>query len=193
MTHDLTLFADANATVVPPRRVNWPERRALIERTYPDALSPDLEAIIADDVQFERMMRDILKYAQAEAGRDGPRPNLDWDKGMASWRQITGQDFTGLPFAVAFREIARDRQGRPHALSLIASKTGISRSRVHRLINGAEDPDVEVMVAVAGAYGKKPQFFNEYRALVIAKHVTAALAANPEYSAAVYRKVAGRP
>lgn len=175
----------------PGKRVDWQERRGLIRTEFPEAVEPDWGDVLNDDAAFERMMRDILKFAQAEQGRDGPRPNLDWDKGMQTWREITGQDFTGLPFQQAFREIARDRSGREHSLSHISNKTGISRSRVHRLITGREAPDMQVMALIAGGYGKKPQFFAEYRAEIIAQRVISILARNPEYSAVVYRKVVG--
>lgn len=183
---DLAVFADRNS---PGKRVNWDERRALLIEQFPAAGDQDWSEIAAMDSAFERMLQDILKYDQREQGRDGPRPNLDWEKGIQSWRQITGQDYTGLAFPQAFRVVARDRSGRAHSLSTIARKTGISRSRVHRLINGHEEPDLQSIALVAAAYGKKPSFFAEYRAEIIARRLITILAANPEYSVSVYRKV----
>lgn len=183
---DLAVFHEQN---IPGRRVNWDERRQLVVEQFPAADEQDWAEIAAVDTAFERMLQDILKYDQREQGRDGPRPNLDWDKGIRSWRQITGQDYTGLPFPQAFRAVARDRSGRAHSLSTIAHKTGISRSRVHRLINGHEEPDLQSMALVAAAYGKKPSYFVEYRAEIIARRLVAVLVANPEYSVSAYRKV----
>lgn len=183
---DLSVFADRN---VPGKRVNWDERRTLVVDQFPATGQPDWDDLTSEDVAFERMLQDILKYDQAEEGRSGPRPNLDWEKGIRSWRQITGQDYTGLPFPQAFRAVARDRSGRAHSLTTIAHKTGISRSRVHRLINGHEQPDLQSIALVASAYGKKPSFFAEYRAEVIARRLVAILAENPEFSVSVYRKV----
>lgn len=183
---DLAVFQERN---VPGKRVNWDERRPLIAEQFPSTEEQNWPEITGDDIAFERVIQDILKYDQREQGRDGPRPNLDWDKGIRSWRQITGQDYTGLPFHQAFRAVARDRAGRAHSLTTIARKTGISRTRVHLLINGQQEPDLQSIALVAQAYGKKPSFFAEYRAEIIARRLVAVLAANPEYSVSVYRKV----
>lgn len=185
---DLLVFIEANERPA-GERVNWQERRVLIGREYPIILNPDLDGVFADDLAFERLMRDILKKDQAEEGRDGPRPNLDWDKGIQSWRELTGQDFTGLPFHQAFRVLAHGTNGKPHTIRQIANKTGVPKSRVHRLLAGVEEPDLATIVAVAAAYGKKPQFFAEYRCQVIIDHLRVVLEQNPEYSANVYRKV----
>lgn len=173
----------------PGKRVVWDDRRVIVNEHFPSTAEKDWPELAGDDEAFERMLQDILKVDQAETGRSGPRPNLDWDKGIRSWRQITGQDYTGLPFHQAFRAVARDRSGRVHSMTTIANKTGISRSRVHRLINGAEEPDLQAIALVAQAYGKKPSFFAEHRAEIIARRVIAVLAQNPEYSVSVYRKV----
>lgn len=183
---DLAVFVERN---VPGKRVNWDERRELVVEHFPAAGEQDWRELANADSSFERMLQDILKFDQAEEGRSGPRPNLDWEKGIRSWRQITGQDYTGLPFPQAFRAVARDRSGRAHSLSTIANKTGISRSRVHRLINGHEEPDMQSIALVATAYGKKPSFFVEYRAEIIARRLITVLSQNPEYSVSVYRKV----
>lgn len=183
---DLAPFADRNT---PGQQVNWDERRALVNDRFPSTAERNWPELAGDDTNFERVLQDILKFDQAEKGRSGPRPNLDWDKGIRSWKQITGQDYTGLPFPQAFRAVARDTSGRAHSLTTIAHKTGISRSRVHRLINGQEEPDLQSIALVANAYGKKPAFFAEYRAEIIARRLIAVLAANPEYSVSVYRKV----
>jgi DNA-binding phage protein len=183
---DITVFRERN---IPGKRVNWDERRSLIIKHFPATDEQNWPELTGADSSFERVLQDILKYDQREQGRDGPRPNLDWEKGIRSWRQITGQDYTGLPFPQAFRAVARDRSGRPHSMTTIARNTGISRSRVHRLINGQEEPDLQSIALVASAYGKKPSFFAEYRAEIIARRLIAILADNPEYSVSVYRKV----
>lgn len=184
----LSVFVDANQRPA-GERVNWQDRRVLIGTEFPIIVDPDLEDILSDDLAFERLMRDILKKDQAEEGRDGPRPNLDWDKGIQSWRELTGQDFTGLPFHQAFRVLAHSSNGKPHTIRQIANKTGVTKTRVHRLLAGTEEPDPEVIRSVAYAYGKKPQFFAEYRCQVIIDHLRTILEQNPEYSANVYRKV----
>lgn len=183
---DLEVFAERN---VPGQRVNWDERRALVLEHFPAAGEQDWPELTGQDPAFERVLQDILKYDQREQGRDGPRPNLEWEKGIRSWKQITGQDYTGLPFPEAVRAVARDTSGRSHSLTTIARKTGISRSRVHRLLTAEETPDLQSIALFAAAYGKKPSFFAEYRSEIIARRLIAILAANPEYSVSVYRKV----
>lgn len=197
---DLTVFEQ----VAHPdgKRSSWAERLPLIHERFPETRQPPWADTLDDDFTLERVIRDLLKQDQQEPGRNGKLPNLDLDKGQQSWRELTGQDFTGLPFHEAFRLLAKHRDGSVHSLTLIARKTGISRSKVHRLLEyraavdaahpDPEEPDLDVMRRVAEAYGKKPGYFREYRAQIIAQHLVGVLAANPEFSANVFRKVIGR-
>lgn len=186
---DLSVF-EAENDAAGSRRVNWNEREVLVHREFPESVEPPWEDTL-DDATLERVLQDILKHEQQEPGRDGPLPNLDWDKGIQSWRELTGQDFTGLPFWQAFRLLAYDISG-PQSMSVIARKTGLSRPRVHRLITGEVTPGLDAILAVAAAYKKKPGFFAEYRAQVIAKHISVVLTDNPEFSANMYRRVMRR-
>jgi transcriptional regulator with XRE-family HTH domain len=193
------LNAFRDTAPVAGKRSSWQNREPLIYEHFPAAVEPSWSETLGDDWACERIIRDLLKHDQQEKGAYGPLPNLDVDKGMQSWRELTGQDYTSLSFHEAFRFLASDTDGKRHTLRQIAHKTGISRSRVHRLLEHRagldehhpepEEPTVEDMVAVAKAYGKKPGYFVEYRARIIAEHFVLLFVANPEFSATVYRKV----
>lgn len=191
---DISLFAEANAQTT--GRVDWRERERLVVQVFPETESPPWEDTLADDATLERVLEDLLKHEQLvhdrTAGRTGPPRGLDWDRGMQSWKQLTGQDYTSLLFHDALRLLARDSDGRAHSVRAIAHKTGIARACVDRLIRGIDEPSLEVLEQVARAYGKKPGFFAEWRAHIISRHLVSMLATNPEYSAVVYRKVIAR-
>lgn len=151
------------------------------------------EALLAEEDVLGRILKDILKADQMEPGRSGPRPNLDYERGMRTWREMasretqvkrTERDFTGLPFTEAFAKLIG-----PDSLTAIARKTSISRSRAHRLLNGHEEPTVDDLHAIAEAYGKHPAYWLEYRTELIVAALAARLAARPEMTVAIYNKL----
>lgn len=182
MARDLSFFDEDNAYWRQQRkRVPWDQRLKLIEQQFPGAIDPDWNVILRDPDVLGRLLRDILKVDQIEPGRAGPRPNLDYERGMRTWREITGSDFSELPFGQALRVLSRGQ-----SYTAIARKTKLSRSRVYRLIQGWEQPTVDDLRACASAYGKKPAFFAEYRAEFIMASIAARLAKETEMTIAVY-------
>lgn len=182
MNRDLSVFDEDNAYWRSrKKRVPFDERMKLIEHQFPSVMDADWNVILRDPDILGRLFRDILKVDQIEPGRAGPRPNLNYDRGMQTWREITGQDFSELPFHRAFRLIARNQ-----SYTTIARKTNISRSRIYRLMQGSEHPTVEDLRACAEAYGKKPAYFAEYRAEFILAAIAARLAKETEMTIAVY-------
>lgn len=194
---DLELFVSDNEDhKAQRRRVNWTDRLNMLRSHFPDSDGLTWQRALKDNEVFSRVVRDILK-AQQHRGRPeeeqslaGRRPNLTVSSGMQGWRELTGDDYSTVPFTSAFRNLTTDRAtGRPHTLSLIARKTNISRSRVHRLIRGEDRPDLTDMEMIAVGYGRKPSYFAEYRAATIAAVITERLGASPEMSAALYQQI----
>lgn len=175
---DLSEFHEANRKArAEHRRVLFNDRKEMVHRHFPSTQNPDWGRILQDDNVLAAILRDVLT---AEVTPEKPSDIVQ------EYRELLG-DYTSLPFKRAFRELARDRNGRYHSITQIARKTSISRSRVHRLITGVDPPDAEVITWIARAYGKKPAFFAEYRAQFVARHLTSVFESNPELSATVYR------
>jgi len=182
VARDLTSFDEDNANWRRQRkRVPWDDRLKLIEQQFPGAVNAEWNVVLRDPDVLGRLLRDILKVDQIEPGRAGPRPNLNYERGMQTWREITGQDFSELPFAQALRLLARGQ-----SYTAIARKTKISRSRVYRLLQGWEPPTVDDLRTCAAAYNKKAAYFAEYRAEFILAAIAARLSKETEMTIAVY-------
>jgi hypothetical protein len=183
---DLSAFtADNDRWRAERKRVPWEERLEMIEERFPDAMNADWNVVLRDDDVFARILKDILKVDQIEPGRAGPRPNLDYDRGIQTWREMTGRDYSELPFRQAFQALAR-----MHSLTTVARKTTLSRSKVHRLLQGTDRPTVVELRAIAVGYGKKPAYFAEYRAEYVMAAMAARLADDPEITITLYTKLA---
>jgi transcriptional regulator with XRE-family HTH domain len=185
LKRDLTAFDDDNARWrAQNKRVPWDERLHLVRQQFPGAMEIDFNIVLRDNDVFARVLKDILKVDQIEPGRAGPRPNLDYDRGMQTWREMTGQDFSELPFHEAFQLLSRG-----DSFTAIARKTLISRSRAYKLWHGLIGPTVEDLRTVAAAYGKKPAFFAEYRAEYILAAIAARLSRETEMTIPLYLKL----
>jgi hypothetical protein len=184
MKRDLSRFAedkvDRNAL---RKRVPWEQRLQMIQEEFPATRDPNWNQILKDPDVFARILKDVLKVDQIEAGRAGPRPNLDVERGMRSWSEFRG-DYSELPFVEAFRILARGNSQR-----VIARKTGISKTRIVRLQQGDDRPSMDDLRAIAAAYTKKPAYFVEYRAEYIIAAIATRLQDEHELTAALYRKL----
>lgn len=178
------------------KRVNWNKRLSLIKKHFPNISEVDWDNALRDNDIFARIVRDILKAQQHSSLSDekqsiaGRKPNIDLDEGMSGWRELMGRSYSDLPFPQAFRLMASDRStGKHHSLSMVANKTGISRSRIHRLMSAVEEPDLRDMEMIASAYKKKPSFFVEYRVAVITGYLAQRLEVDPEITTSIYEMI----
>lgn len=184
MTRDLSPFRlDNQLHQGKKRRVPWKERMELIHEHFPSTTNAEWAKGL-DETDIGRIIRDILKFDQVEPGRSGPRPGLEYDKGMQSWRDLTGQEYSELPFHKAFAVLARE-----NSLTVVSRKTNISRSRVHRLLRNEEAPTVNDLRQVAEAYGRRPAYFLEYRCEYIVAAISLRLSKEPELASVLYRKL----
>lgn len=178
--HDLSMFAEANK-----KKMSWDQRAALIKERFPSTAKIDWNKAFDDDLDlFARIIRDILKLDQAQPGRPGPRPSLDYTQATHRLRQFMGQDYSMLPFPEALKVLTGGL-----SIRKIAEKTGLERNVVHQLLRGQREPDVYDMTAIAHAYDKHPSYFEEYRVLVIISAILGKIEKVPEATINLYRKL----
>lgn len=181
---DFARFAEDNIKWKALRkRVPWNERVKMIDDEFPGMRDADWNIILRDHDIFGRILKDVLKVDQIQAGRPGPRPNLETERGMQTWREVNG-DYSELPFAEAFRVLTRN-----HSVRAIARRTSLAKSRVDRLRQGTIQPDINDLRAIAAGYKKKPAYFVEYRAEYIVAAIATRLHNEHELTVAIYRKL----
>lgn len=167
------------------RKFTWAERVEMVHEHFPSTQKSSKWVSSIDDMDIlGDIVRDILRLDQAEPGKSGPRPAPDAKMGVRTLRQITGEDYSILPFAQAFQILARGM-----SLTTLARKTYMSRSKLHRLLRGVEQPTPMEMKAVAGVFRKHPAYFFEFRAAYIMAILGDKLEAVPEASITLYQKV----
>ena len=179
----LAIFRDESGR---PKKMPKADREALIAKEFPSTQDMDWEGALSRDSDlFARIMRDIIKLDQREPGKAGPRPNnLDYDKGLATFRQLMGQDYSNLPFREAFIYLCNGM-----SIRQIARKTHISTTEVVRLRKGERPATEYDMRRIADGFDKHPSYFVEYRRAYIVDHLADALLKEPESTIAYYRKI----
>lgn len=184
-TYDLGRFiADNKRLHAEGKRPAWESRVDLIREQFPSTRDPDWNVILRDDDAFARLLKDILKVDQMEPGQKGPRPNLNRERGMQTWKEMTGRDYSERPFLVAYQSlVGRD------SLRIVARKTGMAKSKVERLRKGDLMPSIEDLRMIAKGYGKQPAYFAEYRAEYITAAVAARLENEAEMTVEIYTKL----
>src|ERR1700678_631676 len=83
----------------PKKKGPWVERKAIIHKLFPNAVPGNIDWVNAfsDPHVFGMCLQDILKVDGAQPGRDGPRPSVPQDEGVARLRQLWGDDYSYLP------------------------------------------------------------------------------------------------
>lgn len=166
------------------RRLSWDERVAMIYDHFPGCKNPNWNVILSDMDTLGEVVRDILRLEQATPGKSGPRPSPEVREGMKSVRKMNGDDHTVLRFSEAFAML-----GQGYSVRHLASKTGLSRSQIQRLMRGECDPTPQEISQVAKGFGKEPSFFVEFRSAVIMAALGARLELVPEATIGLYRRV----
>lgn len=179
----LSAFRDGEGN---PITLEKDERDRRINENFPSASNLDWGAALSRDTDlFARIMRDIIKLDQREPGKSGPRPNtLDFEKGLATFRTLMGEDFTTLPFRESFAVLARG-----YSLTHLARKVHLSRPKVHRFLRGEVQPTEYDLRAIADGFNKHPSYFVEYRRAYIIQALEDALLKEPESTIAYYQKM----
>ena len=177
---DLSAFEQATKEKAP-----WDRRAAMISAQFNSVDQLSWRKAFQTDIDlFGRLVKDILKLDQAQPGRPGPRPALDYEQGVARLRQYMGQDYSLDGFRDSLKHLANGR-----SIRSLARKTGLSKNHIHRLMTGEMQPDAYAMRQIADAFGKHPSYFLEWRSMWIACAIVDRVTLNPEASIALYRKM----
>lgn len=166
-------------------KMAWDSRAKMIASQFGSVDKLHWRKAFASDIDlFARLVKDILKLDQAQPGRPGPRPALDYEEGVSRLRQYMGQDYALDPFPEALRVLGDGR-----SIRSLARKTGLSKNHIHRLLTGDISPDAYAMSTIAESFGKHPSYFLEWRTMWIASAIVDRLTSQPESSISMYRKL----
>lgn len=166
------------------KKVPWAQRLQDIKKEYPSFDALDWDQAFQNDLDLMgRIIRDILKHEHAEPGHSGPRPALDRDTAKQKLAQIMGMDYSLEKFPLALATLSSGR-----SIRHIATKTGLNRNTVHRLLKGDVFPDPWTMEVVAKAFNRHPSFFLEYRIDSLMAALESQMQLAPELTIDVYRQ-----
>lgn len=169
-------------------KVKWDERVDLIKKEFPSVVNLDWAKLFdADPMIMGRLVNDILKVDLADRGRPGKRPAIEQEAASDRLRQLSGEDYTMLPFHEAFRILANGRSSRG-----LAARLAVSHTAVNRLMRGMDSPSAAVMEKTAKVFKKDPGYFVEYRLIYIFGMLYRKLEVNPEATVGFYMKMLGR-
>lgn len=170
------------------KRIPWSERSRAIKEQYPLSVEIDWYQIFSLDPSIlGGLINDILKLDQSRQGKPGKRPSLEESSTADKLRKIQDADYTSDLFHRAFKVLCGDRSVRA-----VATKTGLDKSYVHRLLNGTAVPTSEVMTTIAESFDKHPSYFLEHRIYYILGVLENKLFDSPESSIVFYNKISGR-
>lgn len=164
---------------------SWDERLDTLHRRFPSTADPYWTEALQDYSIMGRLIRDTLRVGHTPKRR-GSRPMLEIDEGMARLAQLFGDDYTTVPFNQALVHLAAGR-----SLTQVARRTGLSRSKVDRLMRGAA-PSGREMAMVAAGFHKPSTYFMEYRVGLVCAAVAERLMAAPDASVGLVRALKGQ-
>jgi len=178
---DLSIFDQINK-----EKPSWEKRYALIKEIFPSVENLNWSQIFKEDPDLMGdIINEISKASDASPGRPGKRPPVSRKTARDTYLSLSGQDYSLEPFHVTFRELTEG-----HSIRDIAHKSGLERNHVYRLMNGKE-PDIYSIECIAQGFGKRPEYFLEYRVFFVITFLTNRLEKIPESSVHFFRKLAG--
>ena len=174
-------------TVVEPRttRKDWQAILARVETDHPVVKAPEWARLLDNTDVMAAIIRDLI-VIDRQPPRRGARPLPEYGEGRRLLQALFGEDFSTQPFAETFRALTRG-----HSRTQIARRTGLSRSRVHRLLtNECSEPALDELAMIATAYNRRPEYFREYRTRLITALVAHHLDEHPERSSLLVQQLA---
>ena len=184
-------------TIVEQRttRKDWTAILARVEAAHPLTRAPEWARLLDNTDVMAAIIRDLIVIDRQPARR-GARPLPEYEEGRRRLQALFGEDFSDRSFAETFQALTRD-----HSRTQIARRTGIERTRVHRLLAGGRidpvtgvswpvEPTLDEITAIASAYNRRPEHFREYRTRLIAALVAHHLDQHPERSSALVQQLA---
>lgn len=173
------------------RAVQWPDRAAVIRQHFPAVASLNWRRTFADEPDvLAAFVRDILRFDLGDPNKDGPKPKVDREIGLAKLRQLAGEDYSCLPFHQALTTLGGGR-----SVAQLAHKTGIPRTQLIRLLDPEKyrkercTPNAWELRTAAHAFGKDPSYWLEWRCGLLAGVLYQSLFENPEASIGHYRRL----
>lgn len=165
---------------------SWETKEEKIKTTYPEVLDVDWSSVFSKDPDaFTKLLGEVVK-SEGRGSKPGKRPQLKRPEAEIKLAKISASDFSEHDFYTTFKNMCGDR-----SLMHIATKTGLSKSYVQRLLNRSNNPSLEAMEQIARAFGREPSYFIEYRNAHILGMLNAFLTSSPETSAAWYMRLKG--
>jgi len=166
---------------------DWVKREADFRLSHPEVFERSWESILVDDDHdgLARLLGDMLKV-KPNGVRVGKRPVLSRVDAEQRLAAISGDDFSDDPFLPTFRRLCEGR-----SLQNVASRTGLSRSHVQKLLAGSYEPSLVSLERIAEGFKRSPAFFLEYRVSVVAFLLHDFLVSNPELATVWYMKLRG--
>ncbi len=190
MSEELVGFRQVDMTPF-RQKMSSQDRRQMIAEKFPSTQHMDWDKAFENDMDLlGHLLRDILKLDMAIPGQAGRRPGLDEKEATPAFDRLLGRDYCDrpyslLPFAKTMALLADSR-----TLRSLEVKVGISKSRLHRLLQGKQQPELAEMEKIAKIFDKAPSFFVEYRALVVRNAINSHMAAaEPEVTVRVYEQL----
>ncbi len=157
-------------------KMPW-KRDLLIHKQFPSVARLNWrQALSQDDTLWGKLLKDLLD-PKIIAGEDQRRTK-------ERLRQMTGNDYSHLPFTDAFRTLAGSR-----SIRHLATKLKLGQHIIFDLKSGAKQPDIKMLEQIARGFGKDPSYFVEYRISYILGALGDQMESAPEMSVDLYRKI----
>jgi transcriptional regulator with XRE-family HTH domain len=112
------------------------------------------------------------------------KSKLDHQTGTRRLHNFIQDDFSEKEFKEAFKIICEK-----DTIRKTAEKVNISPAHVYNLKEGKAQPTLELMEVIAKAYGRKPEYFVEYRIINVLASVDKFLSKNPETATVWFNKI----
>lgn len=132
------------------------------------------------------LVADVVKAAKASEGerRTGRRPAVSVGSLDELYEVLFPTQYSVKPFCDTFAHLLGQRSQRAFAV-----RVGFNQATVSRLLTGKTQPSPQIIERISVAFGVKPTYFAEYRALKLGQVVTDVLLAHPDLSADAVRRL----
>jgi transcriptional regulator with XRE-family HTH domain len=164
--------------------VEWSEEARNVRENTGSLPEINWARSLRDMEVFGRMMQDILKVDLSPVGKPGPRASVSERDGAQRLQELWYGSYSLLPFPDALEELTGG-----HSYRRVAEKAGVNRNVVDRMRRGVLRPDAYTLAAIARAYGKAPNYFAEYRHMVVVALMLERMLRVPETSVTAYRRL----
>lgn len=163
----------------------WANDRKNIFDIYPHLQKVDFnKSLFYEDPSFmAKIINDILKY-DSSSSASGRRTPLTLDRARKELNSFIEDDYSIEPFVPTLKKLKGKLSVRK-----VADLTGLDKSMVMLLLQGKKKPDYDILVKISNAFGKKPEYFLEYRVLFLFSILNERFNNYPESSIVFFEKV----